>query len=352
MRTASRRTDAQRHHSSGQHDVFNGNFGIALCVRVMNIRHLRFFVALAREGHHGRAAASCNVTQPTLSEAIRQLERELGVPLLYRLGQRYRGLTPEGERVIGWAQRILADEDALTQELSEIRGSLAGELHFGVVPAAMPVTPLITSLFYRRHPLVVIKILSHTSAEIQRGLLSGELEAGLTYTENEPLRSVRTYPLYRERYLLLTPIGTQFDGQTQVTWRDAAQLRLCLLTPDMQNRRIIDRLFIEAGAGAPKVAVETNSVLSLVAHVRSGEWSSVLPHTFLTALGAHGAAFEGLQAIPLVEPQAEQTIGLVVTEREPLPPLARALLDVTRQSNFSSLLELKSAPRQLERNPR
>jgi DNA-binding transcriptional LysR family regulator len=311
----------------------------------MNIRHLRFFVALAREGHHSRAAASCNVAQPTLSEAIRQLERELGVPLLHRRGQRYRGLTPEGERVIGWAQRILADEDALTQELSEIRGSLTGKLRVGVVPAAMPVTPLITSLFYRRHPLVVVNVLSHTSGEIQRGLLSGELEAGLTYTENEPLRSVHTYPLYRERYLLLTPIGTQFDDQTEVTWRDAAQLRLCLLTSDMQNRRIIDRLFVDAGADAPKVAVETNSVLSLVAHVRSGEWSSVLPHTFLKVLGPHGAALDGLKAIPLVDPEAEQTIGLVIAEREPPAPLARALLDVIRQSNFLSLLELKSASR-------
>jgi DNA-binding transcriptional LysR family regulator len=305
----------------------------------MNIRHLRFFVALAREGHHGRAAASCNVTQPTLSEAIRQLEGELGVPLVHRIGQRYGGLTPEGERIIGWARRIIADEDALTQELTEIRGSLAGELRFGVIPAAMPVTPLFTSSFHRHHPLVVIKILSHNSAEIQRGLLSGELEAGLTYTENEPLKNVRTHPLYRERYLLLTPAGNHFHGKTQVSWREAALLPLCLLTPDMQNRRIINRPFVEGGAGPPKVAVETNSVLSLVAHVRSGEWSSVLPHTFLSVLGPHGAQLQGVQAIPLIEPQAQQTIGLVVTEREPLPPLARALLEVTRQPEFTLMIE-------------
>jgi DNA-binding transcriptional LysR family regulator len=79
----------------------------------MNIRHLRFFVALSREGHYGRAAASCNVTQPTLSEAIRQLERELAVPLIDRNGRRFGGLTPEGGRILGWAQEILANEDAL-----------------------------------------------------------------------------------------------------------------------------------------------------------------------------------------------------------------------------------------------
>jgi DNA-binding transcriptional LysR family regulator len=305
----------------------------------MNIRHLRFFVALARERHHGRAAAACKVTQPTLSEAIRQLEHELAVPLVDRNGQRYHGLTPEGERVLQWAQRILADEDAITQELAEMRGALAGELRFGVIPAAMPVTPLLTSSFCRRHPLVTLKILSRTSIEIQRGLESGELEAGLTYTENEPLRGVRTHPLYRERYMLLTPIGSQLDGLPTVSWRDAAKLPLCLLTPDMQNRRIIDRLFLDGGAGTPKVAVETNSVLSLVAHVRSGEWSSVVPHTFLTLLGHRDATFRGLRAIPLVEPEAAHTVGLVVSEREPLPPHARAMLEVARQADMSSIFE-------------
>jgi DNA-binding transcriptional LysR family regulator len=245
----------------------------------------------------------------------------------------------EGERIIGWAQRILADEDALTQELTEIRGSLAGELRLGVIPAAMPVTPLISSLFHRRHPLVTIKILSHTSNEIQRGLLSGDLDAGLTYTENEPLGSVRTHLLYRERYLLLTPAGKHFAGKVQVTWREAAQVPLCLLTPDMQNRRIINRLFVEGGGGSPKVAVETNSVLSLVAHVRSGEWSSVLPHTFLGVLAPYGAEFQGLRAIPLVKPEAQQAIGLVVAGREPLPPLARALLDTAQRAEFSRMIE-------------
>jgi DNA-binding transcriptional LysR family regulator len=89
----------------------------------MNIRHSRFLVALSREGHYGRAATSCNVTPPTLSEAIRQLERELAVPLIDRNGRRFGELTPEGGRILGWAQEILANEDALRQELGEIRGA-------------------------------------------------------------------------------------------------------------------------------------------------------------------------------------------------------------------------------------
>lgn len=308
----------------------------------MNIRHLRYFAALARERNHARAAAACNVTQPTLSEAVRQLEHELSVPLIDRKGQRFQGLTPEGERVLIWAQRILADEDALGQELSEMRDGLSGALRFGVIPAAMPVTPLITNPFLKAHPLVTLRLLSHTSIEIQRGLDDGTLDAGLTYLDNEPLRNVRMLPLYRERYMLLTPAGGPFDRMRGVSWRDAARLPLCLLTRDMQNRRIVERLFSEGGAEAPTVAIETNSVVALVAHVRSGRWSSVIPHTFLDVLGHRDKTLAGLVAVPLVEPDAAHTVGLVLVERDPLPPLARALLKSARDNDVSRALDWRA----------
>jgi DNA-binding transcriptional LysR family regulator len=306
----------------------------------MNIRHLRYFVALARERNHARAAATCNVTQPTLSEAVRQLEHDLSVPLIDRNGPRFRGLTPEGERVLAWAQRILADEEALEQELFEMRAGLAGVLRFGIIPVAMPAAPLITNPFSKTYPLVTLKLLMHTSIEIQRGLDEGTLEAGLTYLENEPLRNVRTLPLYRERYLLLTPTGGPFEGRRSVSWREAAGMPLCLLTRDMQNRRIIDRLFAEAGAAKPKVAIETNSAVALLSHVRSGQWSSVIPHTFLGLLGGSEASHGGFHTVALVEPEASQAVGLVLSEREPLSPLARALLKSARENDLAGSFEI------------
>jgi DNA-binding transcriptional LysR family regulator len=108
-----------------------------------------------------------------------------------------------------------------------------------------------------------------------------------------------------------------------------------LLTPDMQNRRIIDRLFAEGGAPNPKVAIETNSALTLVAYVRSGQWSSVIPHTFLDLLGRADSALAGLNAVPLVEPDSAQSVGLVLNEREPLPPLARAFLKSVRELDLA-----------------
>ncbi len=306
---------------------------------LMNLRHLRFFVTLARERHYGRAASACNVTQPTLSEAIRQLERELSVPLVDRDRQRFRDLTPEGDRVLAWAQRILADQDAMEQELAEMHGSLTGDLRFGVIPAAMPVVPLLTAVFCRSHPLVTPRILSLTSIEIQRGLDAGELEAGMTYLDNEPLRNVRAYPLYSERYMLLTRADRPLGNQAIATWRDAAQLPMCLLTRDMQNRRIINGLFIEGGADKVRVVIETNSVVAQIAHVRTGGWSSVVPHTFLTLLGRQDAELSGLRAIPLVDPEASQSIGLVVADRDPLPSLAKALLATAEHAGMPYSLD-------------
>jgi DNA-binding transcriptional LysR family regulator len=293
----------------------------------MNIRHLLYFVTLAREKHHRRAAEACNVSQPTLTGGVVQLERELGVPLIIRNGQRFGGLTPEGERALLWAQRIISDQDALQQDVTTMREGLTGVLRLGIIPAAASAAPLFTSSFCKRYTGVSLRLLSHTSIEIQRGLEAGELDVGVTYLDNEPLINVRSHLLYRERYMLLTPKGGPFDGRANVTWREAAALPLCLLTRDMQNRRIIDGLFATGAKARPHVAVEMNGVLMLIAYVQTGGWSSVVPHAFLTLLGQPNAALDGIVAIPLVEPEASYALGLVVPDRDPLPSLTRAFVE-------------------------
>lgn len=287
----------------------------------MLLKHLQYLTVLARERHFARAAAACHVTQPTLSAGIKQLEEQLGLLVVQR-SQRFEGLTAEGERVLAWAQRITADAESLEQEASRLRQGLVGRLRLGVVPAALPAVPILASPLAHRHPGITITVISTSSADIQSGLDEFRLEAGLTYLESEPLSHVRAIPLYREQYLLITPAGTELAGRSHVTWREAASLPLCLLTPDMQNRRILNAHFAEAGALAHP-AVETNSVFALCALVRSGYWSSVLPHGFLPMLS--GA--EGVSIIPLEGPAAAHTVGLVVSDRDPLPPTVTALLD-------------------------
>ncbi len=298
----------------------------------MDLRQLRYLAALARERHFARAAESCHVSQPTLSARIRQLEDELGVAIVRR-GQRYEGLTPEGERVLAWAQRIISDCDALIQEASAQVTELTGTLSVGVIPSALPMVPLFTEIFLQRYPGVFVEALSLSSIEIQRRLDAYSIDGGITYLDNEPLHNVRRLPLYREGYLLFTPATGPLGQRKQVTWNEAAAAPLCLLTPEMQNRRIIDEIFQGAGA-TPTPEVETNSMITLYAHVRSGRWSSVMPQAVVDVLGVP----EGLSAVPLVDPAVQHDIGLVISDRDPPTPMARALLAACASDAFQDQL--------------
>src|SRR5215470_494269 len=97
---------------------------------------LEFLLAVARERHFGRAAEVCGVTQPTLSSGIRQLEESLGVLLVHR-HSRFHGLTPEGERVVEWARRIVGDTRAMRQELEALKHGLVGHLRIAAIPTAL-----------------------------------------------------------------------------------------------------------------------------------------------------------------------------------------------------------------------
>ena len=287
----------------------------------MDLRHLTYLVALTREEHFGRAARSCHVSQPTLSSGIRRLEREVGFPIVRRT-QRYEGLTPEGERVLEWARRILADVGGLDDELGAMRAGLSGRLRVGAIPTSLSSLSLLTTPLCQSHPGITVTVQSLNSRQIERGLLDFELEVGVTYLDSEPLAGVRTAPLYEEHYVLLTASSKELAGRETLTWAEAAVLPLCLLTGDMQNRRIVDSIFQEAGA-EPEPTIETNSISTLYAHVRDGPWSSVMAHTWLHLFDVPA----GMRAIPLVEPATTRTIGLVWLDRDPEPILARALLE-------------------------
>ena len=300
----------------------------------MFIRQLEYLTALDRERHFGRAAVLCHVSQPTLSTRIRSLERELGVPLVRR-GREFEALTPEGELILGWAQRALADLESLKQEASRLRGGLEGTLRIGAIPTSLPLSPRITARFRERHPRMRVRLISMNSRQIAHGLEHGELEAGLTYLDNEPLARVDAVPLWDERYLLVTSAGESF-GPT-VSWAEAAELPLCLLTPDMQHRRIVDGAFDKAGA-TPEPAVETNSVSTLVAHARAG-LPGITAHTWLEA----NPLPDDLRAIPLVDPVISHTIGLVTSTAVERTPVIAELVD---------LLEAQSEGEQLDARQR
>jgi DNA-binding transcriptional LysR family regulator len=288
----------------------------------MDIRQLQYLAAVAREKHFTRAAVACNITQPTLSGRIRQLEQELGVPLLER-GQRFIGLTPEGTRVLKWAHLILDNWHSLQTELTQIKskkGELVGRLVVGVIPSALPMASFLTKALNAVHPSVDFTILSHSSEDIIRALNDFTIEAGITYLDNEPVEGLRQAELYAENYCLFVAETHDLAKLPSVTWSDAALQPLCLLTPNMQNRRIIDRAFAAANAH-PSPRLETNSIMNLISSVRSMGLCSIMPDYFKNALGN----LEGVVAVPLVEPAVSHKVGLVAVDRDPQSPLVAAL---------------------------
>jgi DNA-binding transcriptional LysR family regulator len=294
----------------------------------MILRHLEFLTALAREKHFARAAASCRVRQSTLSAGIKQMEESLGVLLVER-GQRFMGLTPEGEKALEWAKHVIADYEGLQQSLSEMRLGLTGYLKIGAIPVTLPVISLLTTPFAKRHPHTHTVIHSLTSIEIQRGIDDLTLDVGMTYLDNEPLARVRRLQLYSEHYVFLTRKEPGIQDRKTIPWAEAASYPLCLLTSDMQNRRIIDMHFREVGAEV-NAAIETNSLITLWSHLKFGQWSTVVPNSFLSLIGE----VDGLVALTLVEPDASHAVGLVASDRDPLPPVARAFLDAAKQVNL------------------
>ena len=206
----------------------------------------------------------------------------MGAPLVER-DRRFRDFTPEGRVLLAWARRMLAERDALDQDLSALRQGLAGHLRIGAIPMALPIVGLVTTPLLETYPGVRLTVTSRTSVEIQRGLDEFHFEAGLTYLDNEPLHGMRAIPLYRERYLLVTPATARSRGDPG-DLGEAATAPLCLLTPDMQNRRILNGIFDEPGV-QPEPRLETNSVMAICSQIRAGAWSSVMPHSLLWVSG-------------------------------------------------------------------
>ncbi len=307
------------------------------------IDKLELILALARERHFGRAAESVGITQPTLSAGLRQLEDQLGILIVER-DSRFRGFTPEGERVLGWARRIVADTRAMRQEIEAHRRDVAGHLRLAVIPTAVPGVALLTAPMLRRHPALRFTVLSRPSNQVLELMENLEVDAGVTYLDADTLRRVASVPLYREHFHLVTTADGPYAGRDSVTWAEARGLALCLLTQDMQNRRILDRLLGQAGpsqaGGTPMARLESDSVLALLAHVRGGGWASVLPGAVVRAMaggspvagqdGGEALRAAGLCSVPLTEPDTSFEVGLVVPRRETLPLLTLALVAEAR----------------------
>jgi len=299
------------------------------------LRQLEYFVAVARERHFARAAESCYVSQPALSTSIAKLERELSVTLIHR-GQNFEGLTPEGERLVVWAKRVLAEHDALKAEAAAMRSGISATLRLGTGPTVSTTAALPVAAFCALHPLAGIKVCSRlSSTELLRQLRNFELDAAIAHFGPDDQSGLEVVPLYEEQYVLLVSGEQLVPTVKTITWAEAAQLPLALLTPDMRFRQFIDKAFASSGAVASP-QVETDSVASLYAHVATGAWASVVPHTWLRAMPVTGAA----RAIRLVEPDTRAQISMAIHAATPGSVAARAFLNVAVGTPLNDIFEL------------
>ncbi|MET3914717.1 DNA-binding transcriptional LysR family regulator [Variovorax sp. OAS795] len=272
---------------------------------------MRYLVALSEHKHFGRAAQACHITQPALSNALRSLESEFGVVIVKR-ARVYVGLTHEGERVLATAQRMLRDNEVLQQELRSEEGHPRGRLRMAAVPTAIPMLSRFAAMLHELHPGIVPAVLSMSSQDLEMGLESLSVDLALGYIERMHLPGIKltAWPQSVEHYFLLRraakPSADRLRIGQPMSWAEAGKLPLCLLTPDMHNRSIIDQALREADT-VVEPAIETNSVLTLALAVLAGSVSSVLPGSMVAAV----RSYRELEALPLVGPEVKTPLGFM-----------------------------------------
>jgi DNA-binding transcriptional LysR family regulator len=292
---------------------------------MFDIRELQIVTALARHRHFGRAARECGLTQPAFSMRIRAMEEKLGSPIVRR-GNRFQGLTAQGETIVTHARLVLDEMRSLEEEVRATRGEVTGSLVLGVVPTAATWAARLTVPLFEMYPGIVARIATASSLAIQSGIDDGSIDAGLTYADGVPGDLMVAEPLYDEHYVLLAPRALVAENRKSITWAEAAELPLSLLEPGMANRRILDRTFEDAGS-SPRVISETNALTTTMVMAREGVAATVVPSILVETLGQP----VGTVVLRLVDPELTKVIALVTPSRAPSRPTIEALREACRK---------------------
>ncbi|KNG94557.1 LysR family transcriptional regulator [Pseudaestuariivita atlantica] len=285
---------------------------------MIDLKDLQCLVTLVQQEHFARAAKKCALSQPAFSMRIRNLEDQLGARIVKR-GNRYHGLTAEGELVLDHARAILDRVRTLEEGVRAARGEVVGDLVLGVIPSAAPFAGRVASRLHRQYPGIRLRLETATSFAVQQGVDDGQLDAGFTYVEGTPADIHQIEAVYDEEYALLVGDALAPEGAT-ATWEAAAGLPLVLLNRDMQNRRILDTIFREAGV-APTVIAETAGFSAAMAMVMDGAGATVLPRLFIENLSLR----PGVRILPLVDPEIRKPVALIVSRRAQALPVIDAL---------------------------
>ena len=281
------------------------------------LRDLQMLVSLSRTRNFSRSAMDCNISQPAFSTRIRKLEERLKLPLVRR-GNSFQGFTTEGEVVLKWARKLLADEEGMRQEIAFLKNDLNGTLSLGVIPTAMPFAARVSAKLREKHPNLSIEIYSESTQKIVRKINDFSLDAGILYFENgDPETTVK---LYEEKYVFIAPKSLTVSEEKQITWAEAAQVPLCLLTQNMKNRQLIERHFLDLEL-SPNIVTEASDFTAVLAQVARGNAATIAPvsvaETFLD--------LKFTSQLDLIDPVMTHSVGLSIKDQSPVLPMIDAL---------------------------
>ncbi|WP_447717185.1 LysR family transcriptional regulator [Pluralibacter gergoviae] len=281
----------------------------------MDIKQLKYLIALDQTRHFGRAAAQCNITQPTLSMRIRSLEEELGLVLIAR-GQRFEGFTPEGERILAWAHSLMAAHSGLQAEAALCRGQVVGELRLGMVPlASVDPTRLIQHLS-GHYPELKYSLFALSSEQILDGISSNRLDLGIGYLNTLDSDVFDAIPLPRTRMGLLHDTRHFTLGRDALSWAALADYPLGFLSKGMHYRESMDVRFKAAGV-SPNRVLESDSAFQILQAVQNGICCAVMPlNNGLEALNDHFAI------VPIEGAEMSVETGLIIRKQAPVSSLA------------------------------
>lgn len=288
----------------------------------LTLRQLRYFDALAREAHFGRAAEACAISQPALSMQVRELEESLGIDLLER-GPRQIRLTRFGEEFAGRARDILRSVDELADLARSARDRLVGRLRIGIIPTVAPyLLPAIIGELTRTHVEIEIHIRETVTPKLIQELAEGRLDTAIVALPISEASLVEV-PLFTERFVLVRPAD---DDGKPVPDREALREMRLLLLEEGHCFRDQALAFCNMGPSKPRELLEGSSLSTLVQMVGAGIGVTLLPEMALHVETRSAA----VSVARFRDPEPMRTIGMVWRKSNPLSKQLADVAEVVR----------------------
>jgi LysR family cyn operon transcriptional activator len=270
----------------------------------VEIRHLRYFLAVAQTENFTRAAERLQISQPSISQQVTQLERLLGTPLFRRVGKRV-FLTEAGLAFRVRAEIVLRKLDEACSSVDDVGTLLSGRVDIGVIPALhVPWVPAVLESLARDFPGLNVGVHEAASSDVESEIEAGRIDIGFgLMTHASP--SVRYERLASQPFSLIVPARSRFGKSSGIALREIQDERLVLLPQSFDMREAADAVLMQAGVH-PRIAFEIDSIDSTLAAVARTGMPTLLPAVVL-----RGRSFSHLRAIPIRDRTRRMEFGIL-----------------------------------------